>query len=787
MVHQMTSTTNNRSMFTELFRRRVPQILAIYGAGCWTVVQIVEWIINRYLISPHLTDLCLIGMLSFIPSIALIAYFHGTPGSDKWHPIEKIGIPLNIFASVLILFITFYPKDLGAITETIVIEDQLGNTVERVIPKAEFRKKITIFNFRNLSEDEESEWMKWGLAYGVTHDNLDELILSFQKGNYHYLAREKEYKPNDELPLNLMLDIAKQNKTKYLLFGEYTQDDSGYIVSTYLYNSITSRLLKERSYENRNIFTMIDKISYDLKIDLEIPHNYLKTSKDLPFSEINTKSLNAYIESCQAIYFKNINLYLKAEEHLNRALEYDKRFAMAYRQLFYVSRSLNQEFEKTAYYSNMCLNNMYNLPEKMQQSIKLSHAKRVEKNNNKVINILEKIIQLNPDDLEARIRLSEAYGRALLFDKALSQIEYCYSKDPSADYLLQFIFTYRSNRDYNKALKYANEYTMKYPNDDLGYLHTAVLYQQKGNYKKAKENWYNSLIVDPEYLGAELLVYFYSYVLKEISSDQLIEKYHYKMEQSISDEDKGEICWYLSEYYSVHGQVDSSIYYANRSLQLLENQFSPRTVVWTNLRLIPNYIYIGRYDLAKNIYEQYGKTGQVKDEHSTIGWLMMHENKIVEAKEWVNNKIERKIMEGNLSSLSKYYFLNGLISLKENEYQDAIIEFKKVLNNNPWVERYFSMSIVAGEDVAVYLLLSQAYFQLHDTEAALEWALKAYGISPFEPHIQYQMALVVNEAGNHEEAMQYLEYCLDIWKHADKDFAPAMEAKQKWTEWNEVN
>ena len=92
----MTSRTNNISIFSELLRRRVPQILAIYGAGCWTVVQIVEWIIDRYLISPHLTDLCLIGMLSFIPSIALISYFHGTPGRDKWHPIEKIGIPINI-------------------------------------------------------------------------------------------------------------------------------------------------------------------------------------------------------------------------------------------------------------------------------------------------------------------------------------------------------------------------------------------------------------------------------------------------------------------------------------------------------------------------------------------------------------------------------------------------------------------------------------------------------------------------------------------------------------------
>ena len=126
--------------------------------------------------------------------------------------------------------------------------------------------------------------------------------------------------------------------------------------------------------------------------------------------------------------------------------------------------------------------------------------------------------------------------------------------------------------------------------------------------------------------------------------------------------------------------------------------------------------------------------------------------------------------------------------MKENKYQDAIIEFKKLLNNSPWSRvKYFSMSRVAGNDVGVYLLLSQAYFQLNDTEAALKWALKAYEISPFEPLIQYQMALVVNEAGNHEKAMQYLEFCLDIWKHADKDFSPAMEAKQKWTEWNEVN
>ena len=210
---------------------------------------------------------------------------------------------------------------------------------------------------------------------------------------------------------------------------------------------------------------------------------------------------------------------------------------------------------------------------------------------------------------------------------------------------------------------------------------------------------------------------------------------------------------------------------------------------WRNLLRIPNYIYIGRYDIAKNIYEEYGKTGQVKDDVLSNVWLKMYENKIIEAKKLVNNKLETKIIAGDLIHLTEHYFLKGLISLKENQFQDAIVSFKKILNLSIYSAppHYFSFGPLSGHNLAVYLLISQAYFQLNDAEAALKWALKAYKISPFEPLIQYQMALIVHEAGNNEKAMQYLKYCLDIWKHADEDFAPAIEAKQKWTEWNQIN
>ena len=316
----------------------------------------------------------------------------------------------------------------------------------------------------------------------------------------------------------------------------------------------------------------------------------------------------------------------------------------------------------------------------------------------------------------------------------------------------------------------------------------ATIYQNLGNITKSKENWYNSLIVDPEYLGAELLVDYLSYLLNEISYEEIIEKYHYKIKRSISNNDKSEVSGHLSQFYSVHGQIDSSIYYANNSVQLYKDNSSPMQMVWRNLFRIPNYIYIGRYDIAINIYEEYGKTGQTKDNFLSNVWLKMHENKIVEAKKLVNNKLETKIIAGELLNLSEHYLLNGLISLKENQYQDAIVSFKKILSySSGSTPDYFSFSRVSGSDIDVYLLISQVYFQLNDTQASFEWALKAYKISPFEPLIQYQMALIEHDTGNHDKAKEYLEYCLDFWKYADEDFSPSIEAKKKWSEWNQVN
>ena len=40
---------------------------------------------------------------------------------------------------------------------------------------------------------------------------------------------------------------------------------------------------------------------------------------------------------------------------------------------------------------------------------------------------------------------------------------------------------------------------------------------------------------------------------------------------------------------------------------------------------------------------------------------------------------------------------------------------------------------------------------------------------------------------NLEKAKEYLKIAVDIWQDADGRYEPAIEAKEKWTQWNQLN
>ena len=97
----------NKLFIKELLNRRIPQIIGSYIIAGTSLVLFIDWLVARYDFPQYYVTLALFGIISILPSVIILAYFHGTPGKDEWTRIEKIGIPTNILFIAVILFIGF--------------------------------------------------------------------------------------------------------------------------------------------------------------------------------------------------------------------------------------------------------------------------------------------------------------------------------------------------------------------------------------------------------------------------------------------------------------------------------------------------------------------------------------------------------------------------------------------------------------------------------------------------------------------------------------------------------
>ena len=84
-------------MIKKILNRRIPQILGSYFIAGTSLVLFIEYLVEKYEFPIYLPTMSLIALVGILPSVLILAYFHGAPGKDEWSKIEKVGIPINVF------------------------------------------------------------------------------------------------------------------------------------------------------------------------------------------------------------------------------------------------------------------------------------------------------------------------------------------------------------------------------------------------------------------------------------------------------------------------------------------------------------------------------------------------------------------------------------------------------------------------------------------------------------------------------------------------------------------
>lgn len=125
---------------------------------------------------------------------------------------------MNFIAAAALLFFIFHNKDLGATTKKVTFENEQGQTVQRVIPKSAFRKKIALFFFDNAAGDSTLDWLTYGITKALAYDLMQDIYLD---GGYNYSTQWQQagFPGGVGLPFTPKLAIACNAHRDYLLSG----------------------------------------------------------------------------------------------------------------------------------------------------------------------------------------------------------------------------------------------------------------------------------------------------------------------------------------------------------------------------------------------------------------------------------------------------------------------------------------------------------------------------------------------------------------------------------------
>lgn len=280
---------------------KVLQFFAAYLVAAWTILQFVDWIINRYQISPYWVDLWLWFFVGIIPSLLIYLYHQERINKRILHLREKIIFPLNVVIIAVGLYLGYGTSDLGATTKEIEFTNEDGTIVRKLITKDEFRIGIPIFNFKQTSKDSTTMWLERGIR---------DLL-------YYDMHQDKNVNP-DRFFADNTIDKVQDTKVYYKFYvdGTYKVIDGFYTVNPNLRQSSNGKLIASRSFTGTEVFKILDSISIYIREQVGVTDKQLAQYVDLDIQEFTSDS------------FKAIQHFVLGD--YDKAIAIDSTFALAY-------------------------------------------------------------------------------------------------------------------------------------------------------------------------------------------------------------------------------------------------------------------------------------------------------------------------------------------------------------------------------------------------------------------------------------------------------------------------
>jgi len=754
------------SFFRELVRRRVPQIIGIYLGVSWGIIQFTEWLVDRYMFSPHLIDLTIVILLSLIPSSIIIAYHHGRPGRDKWRKTEKIGIPFNLALTVLLVLFIFSGKDLGSVSRTVTLEDETGKKIERVVPKSRFRKKLALFFFKNETGDASLDWLQYGISQMLEFDLGQDLFIEvltphsqgIERSDFYIYNKIKKagYKDGTGLPLMLQKKIAGEIRMDYFLSGEISRQGEDFILESSLYHTKNAKLADKNTVRGKDIFKLIDDLSVRLKEDLEIPKSHIEEANDLPVARLYTLGFNLMAFETN---------WSNAQHHFEKSIREDPTFALAHNYLAAVYLWTNQTKKWVKAYQTL-MQYSYKLPERWQLYVKMGYY-LIKQDPDKQLAVLRMIIKLYPEDLNAHSLLALFLTARNQWDEVIATYKRMLEIDPQRYEIFKKIgASYETKGEFDRASVYYEKYAEHFPKDPESFKIIGGLNRKKGNLEQAKDYYEKALLLEPDNISVLT-------VLAEIEEnsgnfDKAFQQLEEALHLSQTPKERATVYRFLASFCEHKGQMKRALEYSQLYIKAIEEYSPPLMVVISKVFIFKSYIRAGKEKEAfQRLAALESELTSPLDKFLSIGYLMayLELEKPGEAEKRLPGLQDLIATFGIEQFQAILHAARGKIHEMRRKYEDAIKSYEAQLK-------------IAPTSTSSLKYIGRCYRHLKQYKKAEEYIRRTLKTSPFDPKSNYELALVYLDMGDKDKAVKHLKIAVKVWKDADPDYKPAQRAKE---------
>lgn len=774
----------------EIKDRRILPALGVYIGGCWVLIEILDRLAERYLLSPYITDAAFWGLYSLIPAVLLVAWSHGKPGRDRATTAEKVGVPINLIATIGLLVTVFGGKDLGATASMISIANEEGVQETHYIPSESFRRRMTVFFFDNDSGDPQLDWLQYGVTELLVQDlQQNPFVLAtspwanFGDGFYMRM-KQAGFSDGLNVPLSLMREIASDANRQYFVEGGIDRVAGEYEITVRVWETLSLKQVAELKKSDRDLYRTIDALSVDLRDALDVPRGSARMAEDLPLAETYGEmeaALQQYIAGLNARLFDND---LEASNgYFDAALKRDPGFVMAW-----YSKAINLidagDLQSAQEAISQAQKLQYRLPA-VDRALLKGLQYRLSGQQEKLLAYLRLEVRLR-DDAASHYRLAIMLMVTGELEEARQNLQSALDKDPLNVAIYRHLsLLERATGNMDSAVGLARKYREEKPEDFEAQQLLGDLLRDSGELDEAQEHYLQASLLGDQ--PVEPMLRMVDIALRKGDVNEARDLLLQAEMAAESLAEKAEVRKAAARIEFKLGRIPAGI----EQLYLQEDylvQFQPPLAIALEIYqpMVRAHCSLGDPDSAQQALEiALGMVAPPLDKFFGFSEAdILIERGDLDGAEAANRKGAEVIEEFRLEDMKFVVeMIKGYILRLRGDYAGSVAAFRAALEHIGHSvldegELYRELPDLNAE-------LAHSLVLAGDLDGAEKALTEGFRLDPSEPLLWVNKARFQFASGLPRLALASVNYALAIWKDADPDYRELIEARRLEQEINQ--